>query len=189
MSRKTSYFRLQPLQKRYPFCFTCTVVFLLMCVCVFVCVFDWQVSQQGHAGVRRVLGVCDVTGERHTHTHTYKKRQTHCDRWAEPFSCCLFQLVFGNCQKVSIKIFDDIHYHSHTHIWFCTLHDVKRSLIKCQTHCFISHFDLFFFDWDILHTLFSNGPWTQPDIIKRRLVLRIKSQPANNNKKSFLSDL
>lgn len=43
-------------------------------MCVPSYAFDWQVSQQGHAGVRKVSGVCDVTGERPTYSRTERHR-------------------------------------------------------------------------------------------------------------------
>lgn len=119
---KEELFLVQFTSKEVLFCTQCYFFFLNECVSL--CVFDWQASQRGHAGVRRVSGVRDVTGERHTYAlvRAHKETETRCDRWAAPFSCCLFQLVFGNGQKVFIKIFDD------THVSFCTLHDVKKPL-------------------------------------------------------------
>ena len=112
MFRKWSYFKVQPLQRETHSVSHCC---FLKCLCVSVCA--WLTGQpagscrckEGFGGLR-----CDrweTHTQPHRHIHTHKETETHCDRWAEPFSCCLFQLVFGNCQKVSIKIFD-MYYHT-----------------------------------------------------------------------------
>ncbi|KAF3703025.1 Laminin subunit alpha-2 [Channa argus] len=53
-------------------------------------------SQQGHVGVRRVLGVCDVTGRRDT--HTYRKLETHVDR------CAVGYMDYPFCQRCNCSM-------------------------------------------------------------------------------------